>query len=188
MSGTVGTRRGLGIRRRSTGRPARLAVFGCANSTCTGAPLPATVGQLLAQTELGLPVQVHEIAVPCTGRLQPEHLLKAFEAGSDAVCVLACAEDNCHYLEGSRRASRRAEYVRGLLDEIGLGRERLMVFHLPGSAREAMMVGCAPGDGPPAARLDREELHSRLVDTCRKIGATLDALEPTPLRRGKGTM
>ena len=51
------------------------------------------------------PFPVREVLVPCTGRLQPEHLLKAFESGSDLVCAIACAEDNCHYAEGSTAAS-----------------------------------------------------------------------------------
>ena len=35
----------------------------------------------------------------------------------------------CHYLEGNLAAERRVNYVKGLLDQIGLGRGRLeMVF------------------------------------------------------------
>ena len=108
---------------------------------------------------------MHEIVVPCTGKLQPEHLLKAFEAGADAVCVIACARDNCHYLEGSRRAERRVEYVRKLLDEIGLGADRLLVFHLAAS----------------------EELGSRLTAICEMVMAGLGALQPNPLRQDKAT-
>jgi len=96
------------------------------------------------------PFAVKEVRVPCTGRIQPEHLLKAFETGTDAVCVIACDEGNCHHLEGSRRAKRRIAYVAQLLDDIGLGAQRLMMFHLPGSAREDMVLGVSEGDGPAA--------------------------------------
>jgi coenzyme F420-reducing hydrogenase delta subunit len=84
--------------------------------------------------------QVKEVVVPCTGRLQPEHLLRAIEAGADLVCIVACEENNCHFLEGSKRVRRRAEYVQHLLEEINVGGERILLLHLPGSARQDMDV------------------------------------------------
>jgi F420-non-reducing hydrogenase iron-sulfur subunit len=68
------------------------------------------------------------VRVPCSGKLQPEHLLKAFEAGADVVLLLTCRDGDCRYLEGRRRIERRVTYVRGLLDEIGLGGERLLLM------------------------------------------------------------
>ena len=67
------------------------------------------------------------IRVPCSGKLQPEHLLKAFETGADLVVVLTCTDGDCRYLEGRRRIERRLDYVRGLLDDIGLGGARLVL-------------------------------------------------------------
>jgi hypothetical protein len=131
---------------------------------------------------------MHEVVLPCTGKLQPEHLLKAFETGARAVCVIACAADNCHYLEGSRRAERRVEYVRELLDEIGLDSERLMLFHLPGSAHEDMTSGCTLAEGSTGTQLSQEELDSRLAAICEEVMAKLDALEPNPLSQGKATV
>jgi F420-non-reducing hydrogenase iron-sulfur subunit len=55
------------------------------------------------------PFPVREVLVSCTGRLQPEHVLKAFESGANLVCAVACQEDNCHYLEGSTRCARRVD-------------------------------------------------------------------------------
>jgi coenzyme F420-reducing hydrogenase delta subunit len=94
------------------------------------------------------PFSAQQIIIPCTGRLQPEHVLKAFCSGAAMVCVVACAEDNCHYLEGSKRCARRVEYIRSVLNEIGMGGERLMLFHLPGSAAEDMSISSG---GPVAA-------------------------------------
>jgi len=113
--------------------------------------------------------------VSCTGKLQPEHLLKPFEAGSDAVCVIACEENNCHHLEGSRRVQRRVEYVAGLLDEVSLGGQRMMLFHLPGSAREDMFAD----DNTPAPP---EELGQQLRAVREKILARVESLTPNPLR------
>jgi hypothetical protein len=63
-------------------------------------------------------------------------VLKAFESGTSIVSVIACEEGNCCFVEGSTRCSRRLEYVRSILREIGLGDQRLLLFHLPGSAAE----------------------------------------------------
>jgi coenzyme F420-reducing hydrogenase delta subunit len=164
-----------------------VVVFRCANGSRTGAALSSAVGRRRLGASLEWPIPVREITLPCTGKLQPEHLLKAFEAGADAVCVIACAQDNCHYLEGSRRVERRVEYVRALLDEVGLGGERLMAFHLPGSAQEDMALLLAPRESSPSTRLSEEELGSRLAAIRESVMAGLDALRPNPLRQGKAT-
>lgn len=57
-------------------------------------------------------------------------LLKAFEAGADAVIVLACPEGVCHYLEGNLRARKRVENVKRLLDEIGFDGRRLNIYNV----------------------------------------------------------
>jgi uncharacterized small protein (DUF1192 family) len=119
--------------------------------------------------------------VPCTGRLQPEHLLKAFEAGADLVCIIACDEGNCHHLDGSRRAKLRVEFADRMLQEIGLGGGRIMLFHLPGSAREDMALGAA--DGSPAGQLlSQQELDRRIRQIREEVIARLKTLAPNPLR------
>ena len=54
--------------------------------------------------------------------------------------MVACQEDDCHYLEGSKRCARRADFIRSILEEIGLDGERLMLFHLPGTAAQDMAL------------------------------------------------
>ena len=122
---------------------------------------------------------VQEILVPCAGRLQPEHLLRAFEAGCDLVGIVACAPDNCHHLEGSCRAARRSEFVSALLAEIGLGGERLMLFHLPGSAR-ADMAAAAPEAAATAPISDAvlSELNRTIAG---QVAERLRHLPPSPL-------
>lgn len=39
-------------------------------------------------------------------------------------------EGDCHYLEGNVNAKRRIKYVAGLLDQIGLGGERVTMLNL----------------------------------------------------------
>ena len=162
------------------GDPA-IAVFVCVNGTRAGQTPGSGLRRRPAPPPFQWPVTVTQVNLGCSARLQPEHLLKAFEEGYDAVCVVACAEDNCHCLEGSKRAHRRVDYVRGLLDEMGLGRERLLLFNLPGSAREDMALGVsaaaeAPADGEAAAQAQT---------VVAKVMRALASLTPSPLRKNR---
>lgn len=114
--------------------PYSITAFICAN--CARPGRAALSGKRIPSEipDFHWPDCVQQILIPCAGRLQPEHVLKAFENGTSIVSVIACEEDNCCYVEGSTRCSRRVEYVRSILREIGLGEERLLLFHLPGSA------------------------------------------------------
>jgi F420-non-reducing hydrogenase iron-sulfur subunit len=125
------------------------------------------------------PCPVQQIIVPCAGRLQPEHVLKAFEAGSSVVSVVACREDNCHYIEGSLRCGRRAEYLRSILTEIGLGGNRLLLFSLPGSAAEdlALLAGAKASAVPG---VDLEEQVAAIRD---QVVRALLELPPNPLQK-----
>jgi nicotinamide mononucleotide adenylyltransferase len=122
---------------------------------------------------------VKEVVVPCTGRLQPEHLLRAIEAGADLVCVIACEENNCHFLEGSIRARRRGEYVRHLLEEIQVGGERILLLHLPGSARQDM--GAKANGSPPQG--SDSELSRYVLAASAEVAQRLGSSRPNPLNR-----
>jgi F420-non-reducing hydrogenase iron-sulfur subunit len=63
--------------------------------------------------------------LPCSGRIDALHLMHAFESGSDMVYVVTCPEGACRYREGNLRARKRIAYTQGLIEEIGLKRERL---------------------------------------------------------------
>jgi F420-non-reducing hydrogenase iron-sulfur subunit len=70
------------------------------------------------------------LRLPCTGKLEVNYLLAAFERGVDGVIVAGCLEGGCHFLEGNLRARRRVERARQFLGEIGLEPERLEMFNL----------------------------------------------------------
>jgi coenzyme F420-reducing hydrogenase delta subunit len=162
-----------------------VTLFVCANSYRSGRVPTSATRQPPDVLPVEWPFTVHEVRVPCTGKLQPEHLLKAFEAGADLVCVVACDEANCHYLEGSRRAKRRIAYVQGMLGELGLGGERLLLFHLPGSSREDMALGCGCGADGAAATDGR--IAERLKALSDGIAAQLERVGASPLRRAVRT-
>ena len=79
---------------------------------------------------LSYPTNVKIMKVPCTGRVDIIHILKAFEGGADGVYLVGCLEGDCHYLVGNLRARKRVEYVKHLLDECGTGGERVAMYNL----------------------------------------------------------
>jgi len=143
----VSTRNGTELPARAAGAAMTVTAFICANCFRPGQAPDSGGRPRPTVPEFKWPFLVTEVLVPCTGRIQPEHVLKAFESGADLVVAVACEEDNCHYLEGSKRCARRAVYVRAVLDEIGLGGGRLLLFHLPGTAAEDMGMGAGPSAG-----------------------------------------
>lgn len=70
---------------------------------------------------------VQIIETPCSGKVDPIYLLKAFEKGADAVVVLACDQRLCATIEGARRIHKRIERTKSLLAEAGIDPERLVL-------------------------------------------------------------
>lgn len=153
-----------------------MTAFVCANCARSGISPSSTNGVEHATPDFGWPGSVRQVLVPCAGRLQPENVLRAFEAGSSIVSVVACREDNCHYIEGSRRCERRVDYVRSILKEIGLGDERLLLFHLPGSASEDLALAA----GKPAES-HFPELLTHIAEVRDQAMHALQVQTPNPL-------
>ena len=76
------------------------------------------------------PPNVRIIRLPCTGKVDPLLLMKAFEQGADGVFVAGCLEGECHFLEGNLRAKKCVTYVKRLLEEVNIDPERLEMFNL----------------------------------------------------------
>ncbi len=79
---------------------------------------------------LNYPSNVKILKVPCTGRVDNLLILKAFESGVDGVYLAGCLEGECHFLKGNLRAKKRVQYVKGLLEEVGLGAGRLEMYNM----------------------------------------------------------
>ena len=99
----------------------KIHVFHCVNSYSTADLLRGLDRQIVD------PVL---IPMPCSGKLDILYLTKAFETGSDGVAVMVCAQNDCRYLEGSKRASKRVAFVRDLLEELGLDCNSVTVIRM----------------------------------------------------------
>ena len=85
---------------------------------------------LAGAMRLQYPPSVRIVRLPCTGKVDAIHLMKAFEEGADGVFVAGCLEGQCHYLEGNLRARKRVAYVKRLLAEVQIEPERIDMFNL----------------------------------------------------------
>jgi F420-non-reducing hydrogenase iron-sulfur subunit len=112
---------------------------------------------LAGSMRLQYPVNVRVVRTPCTGRLEIQYFLKAFENGADGVIIAGCEEGSCHFKEGNLIAKRRVNYTRNLLAESGLEMERLR------------MVNVSSADAPKFAKVMRE-----MAETVKTLG-------PSPL-------
>jgi len=88
-----------------------------------------TAGALRVQ----YPANVKFVRMPCTGKTDVRYLLEAFEQGADGVYVVACPIGNCHHVRGNERGLARLKRAKKILDEIGLGGDRLDMFFMSGS-------------------------------------------------------
>ena len=65
------------------------------------------------------------IRLPCTGRIDFNLIIKAFEIGADSVLVSGCHPGDCHYTSGNYHARRRWILFRELLQTLGFDLERI---------------------------------------------------------------
>ena len=96
----------------------KIIAFLCTWCSYTGADLAGT-------SRKASPWNIRAIRTPCSGRVPPELILKAFSEGADGVLVLGCHIGECHYDNGNHRTAKRIPLLRSLLTYAGLEPERL---------------------------------------------------------------
>jgi coenzyme F420-reducing hydrogenase delta subunit len=73
--------------------------------------------------------EINPVKIPCSSMIKETFILKALEAGAEAVLIITCPEDSCQFIDGNRRANKRVERVRQMLDEIGYGGWRVSIHN-----------------------------------------------------------
>jgi coenzyme F420-reducing hydrogenase delta subunit/ferredoxin len=96
----------------------KIVAYVCNWCTYLGADLAGT-------TRLEYPPNVRIVRLPCTGRIDFNLLIKAFEIGADAILVSGCHPGDCHYTAGNYHARRRWILFRALLDTLGFDMRRI---------------------------------------------------------------
>lgn len=77
--------------------------------------------------KLEYPVNVKLIRVLCSGRIDPQFVMQAFEKGADGVMVLGCHPGDCHYRNGNMKALRRFELFKKMLTQFGIHKNRFIL-------------------------------------------------------------
>ncbi|MBN1366662.1 MAG: hydrogenase iron-sulfur subunit [Dehalococcoidales bacterium] len=82
---------------------------------------------LAGTSRLKFAPNVKIIRVPCSTRVEPDFILKAFKSGADGVLILGCHPGDCHYVEGNYKTMRRIPLLKKMLAQFGIeeGRVRL---------------------------------------------------------------
>jgi F420-non-reducing hydrogenase iron-sulfur subunit len=91
---------------------------------------------LAGSGRLQYPPNIRIIRSPCTGRLEINFFMKAFEAGADGVLVAGCEEGSCHFKEGNYLAKGRVNAARQLLQEAGLEPQRLRMVNVSAASSQ----------------------------------------------------
>jgi coenzyme F420-reducing hydrogenase delta subunit len=104
-----------------------IAIFSCSRQG-------QRVHQILKDLNGGGTVIFRRVSLPCSGKLEVFQLTKAMETGADGVALFGCPEGDCHYMVGSSRARGRVAYTKRILEELGLGKERVARFVLESSS------------------------------------------------------
>lgn len=107
-----------------------------------------------------VPSNVKIIRVMCSGRVDPQFILKAFQKGADGVMVLGCHPGDCHYKEGNYKELRKIKLFEKLLAQFGVEKERFQLDWVSASEGEKF-----------------SKVTTEFAERVRKVG---------PLNKGKG--
>ena len=130
----------------------RIICFACNWCSYAAADIAGT-------SRIHYPPNVRIIRVMCSGMVNPEYILRAFEGGFDGVLVAGCHIGDCHYISGNIKAQERIESLKALLHILGLEDERLKLEWI------------ATSEGPIFAATIKE-----YVEQLKKLG-------PSPFRK-----
>ncbi len=80
---------------------------------------------LAGSSRLSYPSEIKIIRVPCSCRVSPLFILRAFIKGADGVIIAGCHPGDCHYSEGNYYARRRMKLFFSSLQFMGIEKERV---------------------------------------------------------------
>jgi len=96
----------------------KIITYVCNWCTYAGADLAGT-------SRMTYPADIRMVKFPCTGRIDPEMVMLAFEQGADAVWISGCHPGDCHYNTGNYYARRRWAIYRKELEFMGFDLRRI---------------------------------------------------------------
>lgn len=104
----------------------KILAFCCNWCTYTGADLAGL-------NRMKYPCNVRVVRVPCSSRVNPQFVLRAFQKGCDGVMVCGCHPGDCHYATGNYYTRRRFMLLKEMLAFNGIDPERFQARWISGS-------------------------------------------------------
>lgn len=98
----------------------KIVAFCCNWCSYAGADLAGT-------NRLNYSTDVKIIRVPCSCRVNPMFILRAFQKGADGVIICGCHPGDCHYTSGNYFARRRMTLLFSTLSFMGIEKGRTRV-------------------------------------------------------------
>ena len=96
----------------------QIIAFACNWCTYAAADLAGT-------SRVQYPVNVYIVRVMCSGMVNPDYVLRAFEKGADGVIVSGCKYTDCHYIDGPVKCDAMFAQLKRLLHTLGVEDQRL---------------------------------------------------------------
>ena len=104
----------------------RILAFACNWCTYAGADLAGL-------NRMNYPADVRVVRVPCSGRVNPQYVLRALQDGCDGVLVCGCHPGDCHYSTGNYYAKRRMMVFKRMVEYAGYEPDRFQIRWISGS-------------------------------------------------------
>ena len=77
------------------------------------------------RSQKSCPAGVKIIRVMCSGRVDPCHVLHAFQKGADGVIIMGCRPGECHYKTGNIQVLKRYALLTPTMKAFGVDKNRL---------------------------------------------------------------
>ncbi|MBN2186466.1 MAG: hydrogenase iron-sulfur subunit [Dehalococcoidia bacterium] len=96
----------------------KIVAFACNWCTYAAADLAGT-------SRVQYPPNVYIVRMMCSGMINPDYVLRAFEEGADGIIVSGCHYTDCHYIDGPVKCDAMFAKLKRLVHTLGLEDERL---------------------------------------------------------------
>jgi F420-non-reducing hydrogenase iron-sulfur subunit len=83
-----------------------------------------TAADLAGVSRMKYAANIRTIRLMCSGRVDPQFILDAFQKGADGVLIGGCHPNDCHYAEGNYKCLRRFRLLQRLLTDLGIAPDR----------------------------------------------------------------
>jgi heterodisulfide reductase subunit A len=136
----------------------RIVVFACNWCSYAGADFAGV-------SRLQYPPSARVIRTMCSGRVDPDFVLRAFENGAAMVLVSGCHYADCHYIDANRQTVKRVDRLWNQLERRGIRPERLQLEWI------------SAAEGRKWAQVMRDLDGMRQTVTQREVQETMIALK-----------